>query len=45
MTHKQQYIFTDSSDYKIEEVFGVNDQILILSSQISTMKGLINFQN
>ena len=43
MTQRQQYILTDSSDYKIEGVFGINDQILMLSSQISTMKGLINF--
>ena len=45
MTQKQQYILTDSSDYKIERVFGINDKILMLSSQISTMKGLINFYN
>lgn len=26
----------------IEEVFGINDQILLLNSQISSMKSLIN---
>jgi len=42
MTQKKQYILTDSSNYVIEEVFGINDQILMLNSQISAMKALIN---
>lgn len=42
MTQKKQYILTDSSNYMIEEVFGINDHILMLSSQISAMKALMN---
>ena len=42
MTQKKQYILTDSSNYMIEEVFGINDQVLMLNSQISSMAALIN---
>lgn len=45
MTQKKQYILTDSSNYMIEEVFGINDHILMLNSQISAMKALINLPN
>ena len=45
MTQKKQYIITDSNHYLIEEVFGINDQILMLNCQISSMKALINIQS
>jgi hypothetical protein len=38
----RQYILTGQNNYKIEGIFGPNDQILPLNSHISNMKSLLN---
>ena len=42
MTLKNQFVLTDSSNFKIQEVFGMSDQILMLDGTISAMKALLN---